>query len=1416
MTSDRCEVLIRAREDALIIANDGRPVSRLGVLSLCAADLTEKSGRKEDRPQDYADTSDAQLLHQIADRTVGVYRIDPNRQRRDVRHEEGVSADYQGRYLWELVQNADDAMASTGEDATELIGTKGLGFISVLEITDRPEIFSKSFSFYFSRKASEALLKRLIPQEVRAPTFEIPHPATATPEIAEILQRGYATVIRLPFRNAEIAGKVRKAVEALDHRFLLLSQHIGSLRVEIDERSHTIAVSRSSIEPGVERIALSKSDGDESADNSEWTKWYQQWAYQDEDKRLSVAVCLPNEAKGEPHALAEDDRPPAYMFFPTDETIGARAVVHASLEVTQNRKHFRAGGRNELVYPQMRELVTKMLGRISASAALDAFGGLDPKAGTEAARELASSILNALTEAAFVPIIGGTKVRPRDVKVWWGTFGTVLRPNSVHLRQYKLLHPSVDGRNVILQGLGAKKVETREFFGALRYCRNQSAQDCGRVVDVLANEGLPMIGWHDYGEDWFAQIPCWWTEDGRARSLVGPPLLFEGPAQWPDFIRADALSVAARGHLEAAKEHIPSGGNPEWSIWRTGIIGKFVHPGEYLERALMPAMSEMNDEEWRDHGWSVLFWYRNWSSPRNFDDVSSLPMIWEGELKDAEVFRRKLSRCLRLPTEKGWQPAEKCYADRTWGAPRSLKPYFAEIADRAVVHSLARWKEPLGPAEDLDQWKGLMRFAGVSWEPKLVPTNRLDARDNYDREHLSEFRRHDFDLEIEHFPQCLASERGLLPLVAAGRRLLAAAQRYPARYILPNKQKSQTLKTNFALQQLKHAEWLPHRKSILFPAGAVSAAKAYLPGKGIAGLLPEIAIPDAAQQQRSEIETFLKTIGVNDSLPSDGWAWTEWMERLGDAARIPDVDKSLLLEAANTLYRKFFALKLESRFGWPRLRVPCLVGGETADHLKFMWAREARWVDDPIFDTTDVRRELLGHGYPLFILSMSQAEAADQILGVKRLSESVSLLPISSGIDEEGTRHVIDVYRSRLPALRAFVPESQRLPLREDLRIEATADLSIAIRSDAGIEIAATPARTFLNSYGTLLVAGGGSYLRGLGLGLARHIVGNPKLSATFETVLSAENEQEVIERLRDQGIPENELDAVGKAMAEEHPTQQEPKSESAEESLPSLQIGSEVPPPPARPAKGAPALPPMQQIPRSAVPTVSSAASSIVSAIRSIGNAGARTAGRTYSPPSSPSTRASGSWLNQQAASEAGKHAEDWLYERLQAAFPEQQILRYQRDGLNRESDFVVRWQDCELHIEAKRIAALPGLIYWTELEFAKAADLGDRYCIAVLLQSGQGYDLSWSFEPTEDFQHAERYVEWIWDGRSGEPLQPCSWAIPDQKPLAPPRTHAYRITVDSTLHGALVEDAPDLTQLKTRILDLSSTKPAKAASGA
>jgi hypothetical protein len=133
----------------------------------------------------------ADVIDRIVEQNMGVYRAAPSRLQEDVSQEAQVASDYRGRLVYELLQNADDAMADgssqqdrvsflvtdhelwiansgrplTDDDIQGLcglgasskvdargtrrasIGHKGLGFKSVLEISEAPAIYSRTHSF---------------------------------------------------------------------------------------------------------------------------------------------------------------------------------------------------------------------------------------------------------------------------------------------------------------------------------------------------------------------------------------------------------------------------------------------------------------------------------------------------------------------------------------------------------------------------------------------------------------------------------------------------------------------------------------------------------------------------------------------------------------------------------------------------------------------------------------------------------------------------------------------------------------------------------------------------------------------------------------------------------------------------------------------------------------------------------------------------------------------------------------------------------------------------------------------------------------------------------------------------------------------------------------------------------------------
>src|SRR5450631_309959 len=165
-----------------------------------------------------------ELLARIRDENLNVYRASAQRLREDVGQESQIAQDYRGRLIYELLQNADDAMSSLdwkeatiafvldnddlwvadsgrpldGADVRGLcgvsasskhqsgnrrasIGHKGMGFKSVLEITDAPEVFSTTISFRFGPTEAVRAVKELVNEGVidnvtRAPVTRFPWP----------------------------------------------------------------------------------------------------------------------------------------------------------------------------------------------------------------------------------------------------------------------------------------------------------------------------------------------------------------------------------------------------------------------------------------------------------------------------------------------------------------------------------------------------------------------------------------------------------------------------------------------------------------------------------------------------------------------------------------------------------------------------------------------------------------------------------------------------------------------------------------------------------------------------------------------------------------------------------------------------------------------------------------------------------------------------------------------------------------------------------------------------------------------------------------------------------------------------------------------------------------------------------------
>jgi len=228
----------------------------------------------------------AELLRSICDQNLAVYRASPIRLQEDVGQEAEIAHDYRGRIVYELLQNADDAMADNpgtenaifmrltdtdlwvgnsgrpldDDDVRGLcgigasskggavnrkrasIGHKGMGFKSVLETTDAPAVISETFALRLGRHLANEPVTTLMRDIGELPPRRVPSmrfPATVAelpPEWDEAQLAGLRTLFRFPLRKDLSAAQREKLADRLIDlpvTAILFLKHLERIEVQV-------------------------------------------------------------------------------------------------------------------------------------------------------------------------------------------------------------------------------------------------------------------------------------------------------------------------------------------------------------------------------------------------------------------------------------------------------------------------------------------------------------------------------------------------------------------------------------------------------------------------------------------------------------------------------------------------------------------------------------------------------------------------------------------------------------------------------------------------------------------------------------------------------------------------------------------------------------------------------------------------------------------------------------------------------------------------------------------------------------------------------------------------------------------------------------------------------------------------------
>lgn len=393
------------------------------------------------------------------------------------RAQELVRQQYTGRYPFELIQNANDAAGDTGTQGRahflltdtalivadngsgfgeaqveaicslgrsskgpgESVGHKGLGFKSVGEITDHPQIVSALTSFQFNGDCVRAAVSEHLgplPVDQKLPVYAFPFPveeAGIGPDAAAIdklRSNGFTTVIRLPLRDSvERATVEEDLLHNLQSRLLLFLPHIDHLELRGTSGDFSSEIFREPDE-GVEHILLETND-----DSEEWFIYRASvtpepaaleplgdaWK---EIEEVRFAIAVPIDDDSQPRV---DGTYPLHAYFPTDEQPGLHVAVHAEWMLSMDRRQIattpEAAPFNRMLTRAVAEhlrstvapdLVRRTKASASAIEALVPASDAPVGAGGTLLRKRWSE---ALLKTPFLPSAGGSLRRPADIRL---------------------------------------------------------------------------------------------------------------------------------------------------------------------------------------------------------------------------------------------------------------------------------------------------------------------------------------------------------------------------------------------------------------------------------------------------------------------------------------------------------------------------------------------------------------------------------------------------------------------------------------------------------------------------------------------------------------------------------------------------------------------------------------------------------------------------------------------------------------------------------------------------------------------------------------------------------------------------------------------------------------------------------------
>ena len=359
--------------------------------------------------------TDERLAGEVDDifaRAIASYRANPHLITEHANHEESIRVGgYSNRTLLELVQNAADAMSGRDEHVegvgrVELvldlerevlycanagrpfswsgltsiahahlsgkrgdeIGRFGLGFKSVLAVTDTPQVFSRSISFEFNSPKARTAIASVGSTERRLPILRAMTRIDADAEFdrdptLKELSSWAATIIRLP--RVSNAANLQREIENFRSEFLLFVNDVREVRLRVIGGESDSVKSHVSRDLGEGRFRIERS-GD---DHTEWYVEDHMHAPGPEARaevgeavsrdRVKITVAMP--VRWSQRKTGE-----FWSYFPLQDRTSASALFNAPWSLNDDRTTLLKNTYNQEILTAFSEIFVSMLSKISS------------------------------------------------------------------------------------------------------------------------------------------------------------------------------------------------------------------------------------------------------------------------------------------------------------------------------------------------------------------------------------------------------------------------------------------------------------------------------------------------------------------------------------------------------------------------------------------------------------------------------------------------------------------------------------------------------------------------------------------------------------------------------------------------------------------------------------------------------------------------------------------------------------------------------------------------------------------------------------------------------------------------------------------------------------------------------------------